>query len=121
MPDLQSVSAGRDAFDSKAAVRSANGVKGMVIDANKGLHPAMNITLDDDITGPAQGLNYFRTLRRQGKVQIAKPIQVDGVEDWVAVDSFDGTSSGQDGHMRSEAAFSVVQDKPEGFRSVVFR
>ena len=50
VPDFHPVGSRRNTCDTKGPIRVGDSVEGMPVDPDVGLHPAMNVTFDDQIT-----------------------------------------------------------------------
>ena len=119
MPNLQDIGASRDVLNTERAVFSANGMEGMIVHAEKGLHPAMNVAFNDHIAGTLHGLNQLGLMRSQSLVQVGKSVPVNRMKDGVTIDGFNTAFGCYNCHVGLKLAIAVIQRKGNGLGAVI--
>ena len=50
MPEFQCIGSWRDALDAEATIGGGYSVERVLVDTDEGLHPAVDVALDNDVT-----------------------------------------------------------------------
>ena len=83
----------------------------MIVNTDKGLHPTVDIALNDVETRASHSPNNFRLVGTEGKIPVEKPVEMHRMKDRVTVSSFNIAPGCQYCDVWLKLAIPVVKDE----------